>query len=372
MCDGMPKKLLKIAFVHNYYIHYRVPFFKLISKKYRVTFFFSDIQSYVERISPKISYKIPLNIKLANFSIPLLLPFHLTRNRFDLFISGDSANISTIETYLTSIILGKPFILWEERWFIQDRLSYLMWPFIRFISRHADALIVPGVKSKEFFERIGVRSSKIFIAPNASYVRTLTSHKKEIEETRRKLGLLNKTIILYFGRVTKIKGVSTLLKAFNELCLQRKNLYLIVAGDIDSKYKRELNQLSKGLSRSNFKITGRLSMSNRERYFMLADIVVVPSVTEVWGLAINEAMIAGKPVISTKTTGASYDLIRNNVNGFIISPENVDALIDSLKRLIDNPILISEFGNNSKRIAEQGFTYNHMISGFDKAISEFS
>ena len=44
-------------------------------------------------------------------------------------------------------------------------------------------------------------------------------------------------------------------------------------------------------------------MIDRERYFELADIVVVPSVTEVWGLAINEALVAGKPVISRHTTG---------------------------------------------------------------------
>lgn len=368
----MNKKSLRIAFTHNYYIHYRIPIFQLLSEKYRVTFFFDSIQSYVENISSKINYLIPFNVKVANFSVPVILPFHLIRKKFDVFISGDSANISTVETYFISRIMRKPFILWEERWFIQDRMSTLMWPFIRFVSSRARALIVPGVKSKEFFMRIGVPAIKIFVAPNASYLETSTFHDREIEETRRKLGLINKTVILYFGRVTRIKGVSTLLKAFNELCCKRNDIYLIIAGDIDASYKNELERLSKNLNMSSFKITGHLSMRDREIYFKLADVVVVPSVTEVWGLAINEALVAGKPVISTNTTGGSYDLIQNNVNGFIIPPEKTDALIYSLKKLVENPNLMREFGKNSRKIAEQGYTYNHMMSGFTQAIENIS
>lgn len=366
------KKSLKIAFIHNYYIHYRIPIFHLLSETYHVTFFFDAIQSYVERVSSKINYVIPLNLKVGNLSVPVLLPFHLIRKRFDVFISGDSANISTVETYFISRILRKPFVLWEERWFIQDRISALMWPFIRFVSSRASALIVPGVKSREFFARIGVPASKIFIAPNASYLKASTFQDREIEETRRKLGLTDKTVILYFGRVTRIKGVSTLLRAFNQLSCERKDVYLVVAGDVDPIYKTELERLSKNLNASNFRITGHLSMRDREIYFELADVVVVPSVTEVWGLAINEALVAGKPVISTNTTGGSYDLIQNNVNGFIVPPEKTDALAYSLKKLVENPNLMREFGKNSRKIAEQGYTYNHMMSGFKQAVESVS
>ena len=368
----MRTKLLRIAFVHNYYIHYRVPFFEQLSMKYNVVFFFDAIQSYIEHISSKIRYILPFNIKVRNFAIPVLLPFYLIRKKFDVFIAGDAANISTVTTFFVSKMMRKSFILWEERWFIRDKISAIMWPFIRFISYHAGALIVPGTKSKEFFVRIGVPTNKIFIAPNASNIKASTFNKKKIEKTRQKLGLLNKTVILYIGRVTKIKGVSTLLKAFTELHTQRKDIYLIVAGDIDTKYQKELNQLSKNLNTSKLKITGHLSMSDREFYFKMADVIVVPSITEVWGLAINEALVAGKPVISTKTTGASYDLIQNNINGFIIYPDKVDALIYYLKLLIENPKLMIKFGKNSKKIAEQGFTYNHMITGFDNALDKIS
>ena len=228
---------MKIAFIHNYYIHYRIPIFELLSEKYRVTFFFDAIQSYVENISSKINYIIPFTVKFKNFSIPVLLPFHLFRKRFDVYISGDAANISTVETFFISMIMKKPFILWEERWFVKDRISTLMWPFIRLVSSKAQALIVPGIKSKEFFVRIGVPSSKIFIAPNASYLEASSFDGKEIEKIRRKLSLFNKTVILYVGRVTKIKGVSTLLKAFYEICRTQNNIYLIIAGDIDVSYR---------------------------------------------------------------------------------------------------------------------------------------
>jgi glycosyltransferase involved in cell wall biosynthesis len=369
----MIKRSLKIAFVHNYYIHYRVPLFELLAEKYNVTFFFDSIHSYISRISRKIKFKIPFNIHVKGEAIPLSLWYHLIKGKFNMVIAGDAINLSTIMAFFIAKLLRKPFILWEERWFWTNSLiNNLRWPFVRIISLKADALIVPGSRSEKLYEKIGVNKNKIFIAPNASYIEISNYHKKVADKLKEDLKLEGKIVILYLGRIIKTKGVHILLKAFRELLKDRKNLFLIIAGEANPEYLIELYNISNelGLNTSNLYILGFIPPEKRGIYFELSDIVVYPSISyDAWGLVINEAMCLGKPVIATLKCGGAYDLILDGVNGFKVPAGDVKALYETLKKLIDDPELIEIFGSNSRKIILQKFTYKHMLRGFTEAIN---
>jgi glycosyltransferase involved in cell wall biosynthesis len=68
----------------------------------------------------------------------------------------------------------------------------------------------------------------------------------------------------------------------------------------------------------------------------LCDVFVLPSEREPWGLVVNEAMNAGKPVVVSDRVGAGPDLVEEGVNGFVYPAGDVAALADRLRRLIDN------------------------------------
>jgi len=361
---------LKIAFIHNYYIHYRVPLFEALVQKYNVFFFFDAIHPYVTRISGKVNFKVPRSLHAFNETVPLLLWYYLIKGKFRLFVAGDATRLSTIMAYVVSRLLRKPYVLWEERWvFSAGFRNNLKWPIVRLISLNADAIIVPGSKSKEFYEKLGISINRVFIAPNASYAETSRTSTIKAQELKDTIGSDEKIIILYLGRVTKIKQVHILLKAFAQLCNNNQNnLCLIIAGEANREYKVELDNLSKDFRLCNVYFAGFVNENEKGSYLQLADIVVYPSVLEVWGLVINEAMFAGKPVISTTSSGGACDLIEDKVNGYLIPPGNVEVLYDRLKRLLDNPKLIKTFGEAARKTIEQGFTYSHMLSGFEKAL----
>ena len=309
-----------------------------------MTFFFDAIHPYVTKISHKIIFKIPFNVCIGIVVIPLLLWYHLVKGKFNLFIAGDALNISTIMTFIIAKLLMKPFILWEERWFwIKNMKASLIWPLIRLISLKSHALVVPGRKAKEFYIKLGIKEEKIFTAPNASLISISKSHRIKAKELRKKLNLKNKVVILYLGRVIKLKGVEILLRAVAKICSEGfNNVYLIIAGDVDDPHRVRLNRLCKELGLNNVYFAGFVSVDDRAVYLQLADIVT--SIYEVWGLVINEAMSVGKPVISTTSGGGACELIKNGINGYIVPPGDVDALSKALKKLIQDSCLRRRFG----------------------------
>ena len=98
----------------------------------------------------------------------------------------------------------------------------------------------------------------------------------------------------------------------------------------------------------------------------------MPSITygqaDCWGYVVNEAMCCGKPVIATNAVGAAFDMVKDGKNGFIVPEKDADALYKAIKKIISEPELGRNMGLESKRIIEQGFTYEHMINGFRRAV----
>lgn len=360
---------LKIAFVHNYYIHYRVPLFKMLSRIFDVRFFFDDIHKYMKNVSSDLNYVINPGPKIKGVKFPILLWFHLLKYKPDIIVAGDATYPSTIIAFIISKLLRKTFVLWEERWFWPSSIiASLLWPIARIIALKSNALIVPGIKSKEFYESIGVTKERIFIAPNASYVYTSNEHKIKAEVLLRKFNLNNKVTILYIGRVVPYKGVHLILEALLKLRNQRiHNIHLLIVGECDLSYKELLDKYITINNLNNVNIIGFVEEEEKGVYYELADIVVYPSYYEVWGMVVNEAMYAGKPIVSTTTCAAACDLLREYPD-LLISPGDVDKLVKSLKSLITDARLRESIGTKLKLLVNEKYSYKQMLKGFIKAI----
>ena len=85
-------------------------------------------------------------------------------------------------------------------------------------------------------------------------------------------------------------------------------------------------------------------------YYNVADIIVLCSESETWGLTINEAMNFNIPVIVYQTCGCAYDLVENNLNGFVIPKGNILEMASKIDYLLLNEDIRSNFGNESGRI----------------------
>src|SRR2546430_2553800 len=92
----------------------------------------------------------------------------------------------------------------------------------------------------------------------------------------------------------------------------------------------------RGMAGSTVTFRGHVERDALPALYADADVLVMPSRSEPWGMALNEAALAGLPLVSTTSAGAAWDLIDHGVNGFRVRPDDPAALRAALQRLVDD------------------------------------
>jgi glycosyltransferase involved in cell wall biosynthesis len=155
--------------------------------------------------------------------------------------------------------------------------------------------------------------------------------------------------ILFCGQMIARKGVDILLGSFNQLIASGSTARLLLVG-------REA-QLSIFLAKLSEKARSRVSYKGFQpperlgEYFAQADIFVLPSRHDGWGVVLNQALGAGLPLICSDAVGAAHDVAEPEVNGLIFPAGNVSELTKCLSRLATSPETARSFGAASRRKA---------------------
>lgn len=149
--------------------------------------------------------------------------------------------------------------------------------------------------------------------------------------------------IVYVGRLEKVKNVETLIRAFYQL--SDKSITLIIVGDGRERHK--LENLVKELQLEN-QIIFKGFQSNPSQFLSEADLFVLPSFSEGFGIAAVEAMLLKIPVLATQVGGIP-EFIRHNDNGWLFNPNSIEDLVEKLKHIL-------KYTNGQRlRIGEQGY-----------------
>jgi len=361
-----------ILFVHNTLMWYTQPFFVKLSEIYDVKFVFThavlskDIYG-VEMASQlpgfgDVTYKVLKNY----FGIAFGVIKELLKN-YDLVVDS-LGSIEALFSFMIAKLRRKPIIFWSEHWGWKGGAAS---PFARFVVPRSNAIFVPGSKHREFFISLGISPNKVFIVPNASNMTGRDGDSDEKEQLKRELKIGQRKVILYVGRLVKQKGVEYLMEAFHELRKERNDVTLLIVGEGECRKHLELLSRELNLADSVY-FTGFIKNTNLPAYYLLGDVCVMPSINygqaDAWGFVLNEAMHFGKPVIATDAVGAAYDMIKDGINGFIVPEKDAHALFEAMKRILSDSELAKRMGEESRRIIEQAFTYEHMVQGFSRAV----
>ena len=100
-------------------------------------------------------------------------------------------------------------------------------------------------------------------------------------------------------------------------------------------------------------------------YYFKSDIFILPSMSEPWGLVVNEALLCGLPVIVSNKCGSAPELVKDGKNGFTFNPESRSELEDLMLGFIDNNYDIKSFGEESSKIIEEHSPYNVSLKIID-------
>jgi glycosyltransferase involved in cell wall biosynthesis len=161
-----------------------------------------------------------------------------------------------------------------------------------------------------------------------------------ISQPRHALG--SEPVFLFCGQMIARKGVDLLLAAFAQL--ERGRLLLVGR-------EAELPQLLAALpasARARVEYAGFQAPDALPRYFAQADVFVLPSRYDGWGVVVNQAVGAGLPVICSDMVGAGHDLVEEGVNGAKFRAGDADGLLAAMRRFVDQPELIAPYGEASR------------------------
>jgi glycosyltransferase involved in cell wall biosynthesis len=114
-------------------------------------------------------------------------------------------------------------------------------------------------------------------------------------------------------------------------------------------------------------VVGHLERDDLAARYSQADVFVFPSVSDPWGLVLNEAMAAGLPVIATSAAGAADDLVFHGRNGLVVEPFDVAGLAGAMSTLTADPALRGSMGAQSSSII-RGFEPESWAAGMREAV----
>lgn len=217
-----------------------------------------------------------------------------------------------------------------------------------YISR-ANGYISSGMMAERYFLHYGANKRQIF------YNHFTSLHKKDILDktpsvedkdiARQLKGIKEKQVVLSVGQFIHRKGYDVLLKAVSHLdgCV---GIY-IIGGKVTPEYERIVRELNL----KNVHFVDFTSPDELKQYFISADVFVLPTREDVWGLVINEAMSHALPVVTTDRCIAGIEMIEDGINGYLVPTENSVMLGDVLNTILSDELMRDSMANeNLKRI----------------------
>jgi len=182
--------------------------------------------------------------------------------------------------------------------------------------------------------------------------------RKELEKLYPEL--IGKKVLLFLGRIHPVKGLDLLTKAFGIVARERDDVCLLIAGPDSDGYRIQIEKLLESEGALNKTIfTGMLNGQKKLIALGGADICVVPSYSEVRSIVALEAMICKLPVIITKQ--CNFQEVAENRAGIIIESDT-KQLVGALNKLLDNPKLCKEMGENGRRLVLENFTWDKIAN----------
>ena len=347
----MNLKKKKVLLLTNMITPYRIPLFNTISERGNFCF---KVVALAEREKNR---EWELSENKIKFDYQILpgwhwfiwrkkkeITIHLNRGVFktllkykpDVIITSGYDDLAYWQAFLYCKIYRKKFILWNSTTLLSvGSIKGIRGRLKKIIIKGADKYIAYGTKAKKYLEYFGAESNKIYTATNTvdmEYFRSKVEEYRNKDGFKRERKQYPKYLLLHVGQLIKRKGALQVLKALE--CLKDFEIGLLIVGS--GPQEKELKEFCREKNLVNIFFEGFHQQDELLKYYALADIFILSSFEEVWGLVVNEALASGLYVLSSKYAGASYDLIKEGWNGEIFDPNNVEEIVDLIRMAKEN------------------------------------
>lgn len=260
------------------------------------------------------------------------------RTRPDLIVSF--MNAANVLVLLATAGSATPVVISERSYPGLDPLP-AVWQWLRKrLYPRADALVVQTRRTAEWFP--GSMQSHIVVIPNAAS--RLGSRRRH--GARR----ADPGTVLAVGRLERPKGFDLLVRAFAKATRRQRDWELVIAGEGTEREALAALARSCGVA-DRVRLPGK--RPDIQRLYAAADVFALPSRFEGFPNALLEAMAAGLPSVAADCPAGPREIIRDEQDGLLVAPEDVDALAEALSRLIGDADLRARLGAAAVEVAER-------------------
>lgn len=263
----------------------------------------------------------------------------------DLIYIAGYVHLQTVFAILYASIAGKRFVVHADVFNTQKpigRFSFFKYlvrqALRRLVFAQAEAVLVCGLRGINSALEAGCPRNKVLNFPYSVSLSRIHADQPEIVPPPCLDDLkAGRTIVFFSGRMIQRKGLSTLLESLSTLASEVGwTLWIEGDGPELMSYVALVDEL--GLS-DRCRFLGFCQYDVHSWLVRSADIIVVPSFEDSWGIVVDEGLQLGKAVVSTYSTGSAVDRIEDGKHGFIIAAGDSEALADRLRLLLrDRPL----------------------------------
>ena len=259
-----------------------------------------------------------------HFSLPFALFYKLLRYSPNVIIITGYDSFQYWEALLYAKLFRRKTIMWSGSTLLSSRSqNKIVNKVKKFFITSFDSYYTYGTKATEYIESFNVASDKIVTGTNTvdtKYYKTSTSSNHNDVE------VIN---FLYVGQLIERKGLKNTIEVFAKINKKNWKLNIVGTGEQEADLKVLVNRY--GLNKK-ILFAGYKQKSEIIEYYSKANVFLMPSYLEVWGLVLNEALASGLFCLSSKYAGATFDLIDNGKNGFIVDPKDIDDLATKINK----------------------------------------
>jgi len=258
--------------------------------------------------------------------------------KYNLWLIGGYSMLSSQLLIIACKIFKIPYVIMFDGISplkIHKKENKFKFTYKKFLVKRCKAFLGNGKVGKLYGEKLGIPEKKIFnqyLTVDIDYFFKYLPQREDIDINTRKILKIpiNSFVILYVGRLVKHKGIQDLIFSYKKLLKEEEKpnrIYIVIIGH--GKYENELKKISHGMR--NIIFVGNVNYLHIYKYYFSSDVFILPTYNDPWGLVINEAMACGLPIVTTRNSGASLDLVKGN--GYIYDAGDVNKLADILFKI---------------------------------------
>lgn len=237
--------------------------------------------------------------------------------------------------------------------------------FLTWVYRHVDHALYVGTNNKAYYGKHGMKQRQLVLAPHAvdnqRFADLDTERRKDAAEWKRQLGIKdNELVVLYAGKLETVKDPSFILDLAERWRSLPVRVILVGNGHLEAELKERAKDIP-GVLFLDFQNQSRMPVVYR-----LADIFILSSRSETWGLGANEAMACGCGLMLSSRVGGAVDLIREGVNGIMFPVGDNEKCTKFVQELVADPARMEGMKAASRALVSENFSFQKVVQSIEE------